>query len=585
MNRFFTGLPRAGKTKAAVAVAFDAILGGRKVAALLAFKVNEWTDGADAVHRGLLRRLQMRGYRGELSEDLRLLTDDEAREFWRYRWDRRERAWGVMPCGDEHFEFDAANYAGCLYILDEVHRLFPSQSSSGLLREYLSQSGRCGDDVIAISQVPVMAHKSLRDLAHEEVFAVNHALRRAWFFREPDIIVCHVYSRCPHLDTDQRQYAFTLRGRREELEDCYDTSGGGAMLGQTAADIGARAGGLHLGWLAAVSPGSYGNGAVVHVSWDGSSAYFGQEGTTSLGYSYGHIIWTNNTAFVCSPALITMITNSLGSWVQTEYALISPQTAGKVVDMWVTNYSASQPGAWLMLDPRGGGSTPVDAPGTLVVTRTQTTYDSAPVVAPGVVSQPGVPAGSGQTYGLLGLGLGGGSGSGGSGGGGGLDPASSNALQVLQNAALSNHLFAAVNATNFSFLASTQLDFDALSNNLFTVPKALFSGLDSNSVNGALASPFLEAAFTDYQRNIWDVGANLRGDPPDPNVTRFIAWFRGIMLIAVWLATVWALQAEIYEAVNDVLLTPPRKGVSRLTGAFGWIPLVNSGLQVLIGVS
>lgn len=258
MIRFFCGKQRGGKTKRVVIWLIEILRTTRyPIVTNLALELGPWVDGAGVARRGLLRVLQDRyGTDFDAKRRLTIIEDvKELRRFYSYRpripsntWDNVEMLRLPEPA-DGKFRFDGDRYPGVVYMLDEVHMVFPGMNMNAPKEdrmsveavEYASQAGRCGDLVFAISQVPNNVDVKFRGQAQECHWLTNHVHLQLGPFRQPDRISYRVYSSTPPAAGEQWLARGLVRYRRDDIESCYNTSRGAAVQGTTAADIGRRA--------------------------------------------------------------------------------------------------------------------------------------------------------------------------------------------------------------------------------------------------------------------------------------------------------------------------------------------------------
>ncbi len=195
-----------------------------------------------------------------------LSTKEEMRHFWLYR-DGMELARPAdydEPKGkgdvdytvlftDPRF-FDGENsegipvQRGTLYVIDEIHTLYPARGWQGTPRHadfYCSQHGKLNDEIIFITQNTKLVDPNFYRLAQEFHYVRNHRLLKHGKFRGADKFVATIYEapaatgKEPTMNTET--FALDL-----EVACCYDTAAGVGMPGGTAADVGARAKGVPL---------------------------------------------------------------------------------------------------------------------------------------------------------------------------------------------------------------------------------------------------------------------------------------------------------------------------------------------------
>jgi len=259
MNVFYSGKPRSGKTKAAVIWILWRLMNypGRCIVTNVALKLHPWVDGKGVARKGLLRILLDRyGSTFDAERRIVLITHEQVRRFYAVR--------PILPCNDwepvevkhidagEHWAFDGNQYKGVDYVIDEVHVYWPAQGMPAAKElpvrgedlGYFTQSGRCGDEVILISQVLTNVNVKLRGVAQECHWFTNHRLARLSYWRQPDKISYKVFASTPPGPSEQHMAQGILKYSRDEIESSYNTAEGVGVSGNAAADIGVRAKGL-----------------------------------------------------------------------------------------------------------------------------------------------------------------------------------------------------------------------------------------------------------------------------------------------------------------------------------------------------
>jgi len=163
-----------------------------------------------------------------LVQRLRILTDDELREFWKFRG----------PDGDEGKQ-------GVAYFLDEAHIAFNAREWATLGRgalHYLSQHRKLGDIVWPITQAPGNLDKQFRSVAEDFTVLRNEYTAKFGPFRGRGRFVRRTYLAEPSQNAEPFETAtFTLD--KEGIASCYDTARGIGVHGNKA-DIGRRAKGI-----------------------------------------------------------------------------------------------------------------------------------------------------------------------------------------------------------------------------------------------------------------------------------------------------------------------------------------------------
>lgn len=265
MNRCVGGKPRAGKTKRAVVWIVEQLRSHRRpIVTNMALKLGPWVDGKGKAHKGLLRTLQDRyGETYDAERRIYILSHEEVRRFYAIRpmipkdeWEARTVE--TVPRYDM-WKFDANKYPGCCYVIDEAEVYFPSQSVNATtsahedveILQWAKQAGRGGDDALFISQNIVWISKKLRGTCQECWQMVNHVHVNFGFFRRPDRITEETFANCPPNQGEERLKYTTMYYDKEDIEGSYNTAEGVGVTGNTSADIGQKAKGLHWGWIPA----------------------------------------------------------------------------------------------------------------------------------------------------------------------------------------------------------------------------------------------------------------------------------------------------------------------------------------------
>jgi hypothetical protein len=172
-----------------------------------------------------------------LIQRLRVLTDDEMREFWKYRGP--EGVAGGDPEGK----------SGVAYFLDEAHIAFNAREWANLGKgalHYLSQHRKLGDVVWPITQAPGNLDKQFRSVAEDFTVLRNEYTAKYGPFRGRGRFVRRTYLSEPCGNAEPFEKAtFTLD--KEGIASCYDTAKGIGVHGNKA-DIGRRAKGWSIWW-------------------------------------------------------------------------------------------------------------------------------------------------------------------------------------------------------------------------------------------------------------------------------------------------------------------------------------------------
>lgn len=238
---------------------------------------------------------------------LRMLTDDEMRQFWLYRGPDAEAgtsypsdlpefsAWTTPFDGSDSQDYvtayrrhvereqeayedakaelakrreqfikylgDLSGGLGVAYFLDEAHIAFNARDWASLGRgaiHYLSQHRKLNDIVWPITQSPGNLDKQFRSVAEDFTVLRNEYMAKYGPFRGRGRFVRRIYLSEPTGNAEPfDKGTFTLD--KEGIASCYDTAKGIGVHGTTA-DIGKRAKGISIWWAFA---GAFGIAALV----------------------------------------------------------------------------------------------------------------------------------------------------------------------------------------------------------------------------------------------------------------------------------------------------------------------------------
>jgi hypothetical protein len=125
----------------------------------------------------------------DLTDRVRVLSDSEAAEFWKYEpgrdFDKRKQVQQGRRMIDVP-DFEDRAKRGCLYVIDEVHVMFGArewQNTGTDCTFFLSQHRKLRTDVILITQHPDQVDKALRRLAQDYVQMRNLSREPVFGFR------------------------------------------------------------------------------------------------------------------------------------------------------------------------------------------------------------------------------------------------------------------------------------------------------------------------------------------------------------------------------------------------------------------
>lgn len=189
----------------------------------------------------------------DVLERVRVLTDDQAAEFWTYRpgplgsWVRIKRLnkeeWGR----GERPDYSHVTDSGVFYAIDEVHNFFGARQWQDTGRDvlfYLSQHRKLSDTVVWITQAVANVDKQFRSVTQDYTYLRNLNKERMGLFKLPAIFVRKTFG-SPATDTASPMETGTFKLDVSGLAACYDTSAGVGIHGRAAADVKERRKGLH----------------------------------------------------------------------------------------------------------------------------------------------------------------------------------------------------------------------------------------------------------------------------------------------------------------------------------------------------
>lgn len=222
---FISGKPGSGKSLYGVHLLLKEITGGHR---------NVVTNLP--LHPGRLNEYLQQKYPLadlRLLQRLTVLTEDQARIFWKFR-------------GEDDGKM------GVMYQLDELHLFFNARDWMQTGREclhYLSQHRKLGDVVIAITQSVPNVDKQFRSVAEDFTVLRNEYTAKFGPFRGRGRFVRKTYLSEPTGSGHQEPFetaSFTLDAKG--IASCYDTAQGIGIHGNTA-DKGRKAKGWSIWWV------------------------------------------------------------------------------------------------------------------------------------------------------------------------------------------------------------------------------------------------------------------------------------------------------------------------------------------------
>jgi hypothetical protein len=244
MIHFISGKPRGGKSLYGMRLLLNEIVhGDRYVMTNLAVKVGALSEYIQQKHPAAYARRTASGL--SLTQQIFTLEDSDLAEFFCFRPEGRikgvsNREWtaGIRP------DFSIAK-SSVLYILDEVHIAFNARrwaETGTQVLYYLSQHGKLGDDVVAITQHVKNVDRQFVSVAQDFTYVKNLAKSRMAYFQLPSMFVRHTYSSPPlnNFTPSEETGVFSLDVTG--LASLYDTGKGVGIHGK--ADVGQRKRGI-----------------------------------------------------------------------------------------------------------------------------------------------------------------------------------------------------------------------------------------------------------------------------------------------------------------------------------------------------
>lgn len=276
------GKPGSGKSLYATTLLIRELVDGNKnIVTNLPLHPGRLNEYLQEKHPGLDCRMAQR---------LRMLTDEELREFWKFRGPIESGGKGpeLLPaliCNpmvgesarefQQRFALEAEGYSrileqatvewmramtcegdskgvkGVVYFLDECHIAFNARDWASIGRgalHYLSQHRKLSDVVFPITQVAGNLDKQFRSVSEDFTVLRNMAVAKYGPFRGSAKFVRKTYLHEPSNSNAEpfETASFTLD--KEGIASCYDTARGIGVHGSVA-DKGRRAKGIPIWWV------------------------------------------------------------------------------------------------------------------------------------------------------------------------------------------------------------------------------------------------------------------------------------------------------------------------------------------------
>lgn len=251
---FLTGKPGGGKSLRAISVLLDCLLDDsdrRKIVTNLNINLDQiqawcWDQGLDIKVEERVYLMDDAYY--SYPDSVRFTKLDWLRKFYLNRGDCSYLEWPPDTDLEDYFKplylnketGEPTGRLGCLYIIDETRKLYPSSNNKlvdARIYDYLSLHRHFGDDVYFICQFTAQITSQVRGNAQFFEVMRNRGKEQFGKFAGPKTFVRYVYSdeKCTQGQHDKRvEFRLDLDRAR-----CYNTSvfGGDADKGQSAKGI------------------------------------------------------------------------------------------------------------------------------------------------------------------------------------------------------------------------------------------------------------------------------------------------------------------------------------------------------------
>jgi len=240
MIHFISGNPGGGKSFYAVRqILFELQHTDRVVVTNLALKL-------EALEEYLSKSEWWKG--GHVLERVRLLKEEETKEFFRFRGGAALPMVDNVSLGFAVPDFSGIAARGVLYVIDELHVHFGAREwfkTGQAVIWYQTQHRKLGDDVILISQHPDQVDKAFRRLAQDWTYLRNLGQEKTLGFTAKNWLRRTTYLRPKGLgDNQAAQETGLIRLDVSGLCQLYDTNAGVGILGRVDARKESKARGL-----------------------------------------------------------------------------------------------------------------------------------------------------------------------------------------------------------------------------------------------------------------------------------------------------------------------------------------------------
>ena len=237
MIHFVTGKPRGGKS----------LYGMRQVLDELVYGVRPVITNLP-INLGALNSYIQTKYpwaKVDIFRRIRFLDDAQCKKFFLYRG--YDAAGVEVNVPDTKLPLDyssGAVFGPVLYVIDEIHLFFNAREFADTGKAclwYVSQHGKLGDDLIAITQFVGNVDRQFRVLAQDFTAVRNLANEKFGMFRLPGVFTRRVYQEVPtpsSTPTETSTFQLDLKG----IASCYNTAQGVGIMGR--GDMGRRKKGI-----------------------------------------------------------------------------------------------------------------------------------------------------------------------------------------------------------------------------------------------------------------------------------------------------------------------------------------------------
>lgn len=254
------GKPGGGKSMLGTRFIVDELLSSDRYictnSALLLDRLAEYVQNEVKLDEG--ERDEERSRRLDIAQRVRILSDEEAAQFWlhegpnRSALERRKIKQGDLVLDVPDFRERQKTTPGVLYVIDECHVYFDArrwQTVSTDARFFLSQHRKLFCDVILITQHPDQVDKGFRLLAQDYTTVRNFGNETIMGFTWKGMFRWATYQSIPRPGGNVPTSATgTFKLDVKGLASLYDTTAGAGVLGRQAIKE-KRSGGRHPLWL------------------------------------------------------------------------------------------------------------------------------------------------------------------------------------------------------------------------------------------------------------------------------------------------------------------------------------------------